>query len=211
MTIAEEVASLWLGVAQKPVKGQENPYYADLLRRLMVSKKQLEETGRKYSILPDLRELTRRTLVRIPAEHVPYLEVSVFDLISNPLKKNLQPHVAEFSTTGADFELVSWFVRHAKKEPTLALDFKALQAWYDQHKPVETVAQNQTPQPSTASVQAEENKVNATPETKQDEAAEGVVSLSQTASSFASPPDTTVATTAPVSDGTAADRIFEHD
>lgn len=142
MTIAEEVASLWSGVKQMPVKGAEKAYYADLLRWLMQSKKQLEETGRKYSILPELRELTRRTMVRIPAEHVAFLEVSVFDLISNPLKKNLQPYVSEFSASGADLDLVSWFVRHAKKEPALALDVKALQEWLDKVVPVQSAAPN---------------------------------------------------------------------
>ncbi len=200
MTIAEEVASRWEGVTQKPVKGQENKYYADLLRRVMLSKKQLEETGRKYSILPDLRELTRRTLVRIPAEHVPYLEISVFDLISNPLKKNLQPHVAEFSTSGADFELVSWFVRHARKEPTLALDFKTLQAWYDQHKPAEAV------------VQAEEPQKNVTPKEKNEEAASVGAAASGEVLSASSSTDTTVSTPPPSEgDGTNADRIYEHD
>ncbi len=200
MTIAEEVASKWQGVQQVPPKGKETTYYADLLRRLMLSKKQLEETGRKYTILPDLRDLTRRTMVRIPAQHVPYLEVSVFDLISNPLKTHLQPAVSEFSTTGPDYELVSWFVRHAKKEPTLALDFKTLQAWVEKNKPVES---NTPASAGEKSVDAENEK------NKSDDAPSANPAPS---ASLASSADTTVPTPPPgESDGTNADRIYEHD
>ncbi len=218
MTIAEDVASLWQGVKQVPTKGAEPAYYADLLRRLMLSKKQLEETGRKYSILPDLRELTRKTMVRIPAQHVPYLEVSVFDLISNPLKTHLQPFVSEFSSTGPDFELVSWFVRHARKEPTLALDFKALQAWVDQHKPAETASVDST---DASTAQNEEKKketdaASAQPASSDDSASpeDSVSSASVAASSESdsSKTDSTVATPPlPEGDGTNADRIYEHD
>jgi|GEM_PF-2412257 len=220
MTIAEDVASLWQGVKQVPPKGTEHAYYADLLRRLMQSKKQLEETGRKYSILPDLRELTRRTLVRIPAQHVPYLEVSVFDLISNPLKTHLQPYVSEFATTGADYELVSWFVRHAKKEPTLALDFKALQAWLEKNAPVESTPAMPTEGDSSSS---DASSVSATPETTPSEptatasdaaSSESSASLSSDSSpsSETSKPqsDTTVPLPPSEGDGTVADRIFEN-
>ncbi|MBI2445540.1 hypothetical protein HYV43_04085 [Candidatus Micrarchaeota archaeon] len=228
MTIAEDVASLWQGVKPVPPKGAEAAYYADLLRRLMLSKKQLEETGRKYSILPDLRELTRRTMVRIPAQHVAYLEVSVFDLISNPLKTHLQPYVSEFSTQGADFELVSWFVRHAKKEPSLALDYKALQAWFDQHTPVEPAPiTSAEPQPAIIEEKKEPPASSGPPSADSDTSPfdetsgssasnkESPVPASDAPSSStsaSSETDTTVPTPVlPESDGTNADRIFEHE
>lgn len=211
MTIAEDVASLWQGVKQVPTKGAEPAYYADLLRRLMLSKKQLEETGRKYSVLPDLRELTRKTMVRIPAQHVPYLEVSVFDLISNPLKTHLQPFVSEFSTTGPDFELVSWFVRHAKKEPTLALDFKALQAWVDLHKPAEPAPFSSTDAAASPVVSATSD-ASSFPAPATDAPATAPDSNAPSSTSVDSSTDTTVATPPlPEGDGTNADRIFEHD
>ncbi|MBI5225668.1 hypothetical protein HY994_00320 [Candidatus Micrarchaeota archaeon] len=251
MTIAEEVESVWAGVQLKPKKGVEKAYYADLLRRVMVSKKQLEETGRKYSILPDLRELTRRTMVRIPAEHVEYLEISVFDLISNPLKKNLQPFVSEFKTSGDDLELVLWFVRHAKKEPSLALDFKALQSWLDEQTmpsdssassgkesaalvaPVAvSAAPNSASFPSpvsdaTTATDASSSSLPAPPSSAAEVASDSSskssdssssdsesfsTSSAESSSSSSLQTDTSVPTP-PMSesDGTNADRIFEHD
>lgn len=222
MTIAEDVASLWQGVLQKPARGAENAYYADLLRRVMQSKKQLEETGRKYSILPDLRELTRKTMVRIPAQHVPYLEVSVFDLISNPLKTHLQPFVSEFSNEGADFELVSWFVRHAKKEPALALDFKVLQSWYEKNKPVEPVAATPADASATSSdVEKKEAYTASAPSASKAPSSVDSVSPAPStevstlpspsdADACVSPADTTVSLPSVEGDGTAADRIFEN-
>lgn len=133
MTIADDVASLWKDVPKAPKPGFEPEYFASILRKTMQSKKMVVETGRPHTILPDVREKVRRQYLRVPSEHVKYLELTVFDLLANPLKKNLQPFVSEF--TDADVELVDWFVSHAKKDATLALDVKDLHAWLERNKP----------------------------------------------------------------------------
>ncbi len=132
MTIADDIAAIWAGIGNKPTNDKAK-YYTDLLRRTMLSKKSVEESGRKYSVLPMLRDLTRKTMVRVPAEKVDFLEVTVFDLIANPLKKNLQPYVSEFCNE--DIPLVDWFAKYAKKEPSIAFDVKTLEAWLETKKP----------------------------------------------------------------------------
>lgn len=139
MGIAEEIAELWAEVGNRPQKGREGEYYAELLRKTMLSKKKLAETGRPYTILPSLRELVRKQMVRVPAEHVPFLEISVFDLVANPLKTGLQKHVSQF--TNSDLPLVEWFVKASKKDLTLCLNAKALGAWLAEKKPKEPETQ----------------------------------------------------------------------
>ncbi|MBI4360407.1 hypothetical protein HY572_01395 [Candidatus Micrarchaeota archaeon] len=138
MTIADDVASIWVDVPKTPAPGAQPAYYASILRKTMQSKKMVVETGRPHTILPDVRERVRRQFIRVPSEHVTYLELTVFDLLANPLKKNLQPFVSEF--TDEDVSLVEWFVSHAKKDATLALDVKELQAWLEKRKssPIQT-------------------------------------------------------------------------
>ncbi|HLD76298.1 MAG TPA: hypothetical protein VI874_04720 [Candidatus Norongarragalinales archaeon] len=134
MGVAEELADLWRDVPDKPAPGTENEYFTRLLRLTLESKKRVEETGRRYATLPTLRDLIRKRIVRVPAQHVPWLEVSGFDLVANPLKKSLQGFVSQF--TSDDVPLVDWFVHAAKKDAYLALDVQALDAWLKTQKPV---------------------------------------------------------------------------
>ncbi len=127
MGVAEELADVWRDVPEKPKTGKEGEYFALLLRLTLDSKKRVEETGRRYATLPTLRDLIRKRIVRVPAEHVKWLEVSAFDLVANPLKKSLASYVSFFSSL--DVPLVRWFVHAAKKDSSLALDVKALEAW----------------------------------------------------------------------------------
>lgn len=153
MTIADDVASLWTDAPKAPAPGNEAAYYALILKKTMQSKKMVAETGRPHSILPDVREKVRRQFIRVPSEHVTYLELTVFDLLANPLKKNLQPFVSEF--TKEDVELVGWFVSHAKKDATLALDVRELEAWLEKQKPkppqTPEAAQSKPPETPTLS------------------------------------------------------------
>ena len=133
MGVAEELAGVWRDVPEKPQPGNEPEYFALLLRLTLDSKKRVEDTGRRYATLPTLRDLIRKRIVRVPAEHVKWLEISAFDLVANPLKKSLQAFASHLRD--ADAPLVDWFVHAAKKDPSLALDVKALEEWLKTRQP----------------------------------------------------------------------------
>ncbi|MDP2717933.1 MAG: hypothetical protein Q8P02_04270, partial [Candidatus Micrarchaeota archaeon] len=110
MTFADDIADLWKKVPKEVADAEKPAHVARILRLTLQSKKIIAESGRPTAVLPMVRELVRRQYLRIPSEHVPFLEVTVFDLLANPIKKKLQESVSQF--TPDDASLVRWFVSH---------------------------------------------------------------------------------------------------